>query len=216
VYVFSKQFDRWSFIKEVYDRREKGELNLASATGILMRKRGISLPDTYRIPMSLPMVIADAGARFLWQKFAQKNVFTRGGFQRFASLVLDRKVRATISHADPFRLKDIDAWHDLIFYRELFRWADHRGQLNNILGPAAEAVHGFNEYLENRDDLADQLPLVYRFDEYAQQRAQTLEMQEYLDVEGKFTERTRQDERIGELIEVLLDRAHAPAASRQQ
>jgi len=86
--------------------------------------------------------------------------------------------RFKVTHNDPFRMKDIDAWHDLWFYHHLVNESIRRhGQEEGLsrLAPDAKEIIKYSEFVEQRG-IANQIGVLSNFPQYANDRARALQL----------------------------------------
>ena len=198
VYYFSDRFDNWDVINVLYSKRELGKLK----DFIIDEVSSLSVKDIFEISL-------DCFQIFYRTLYHEKLVGTISQVESLGNKFLKKEgVRFAIDHTDPFRLKDIDAWHDLMYYRSIFSKLDEKyNGLNSIYKPEiANALLGFNDYLKSKRKLFfDTIPIVYNFNNYMAKRALELEIKEY--VKGnRFVETKRDDEEIGMSIAYLIER----------
>lgn len=118
-------------------------------------------------------------------------------------------IKVKAEHTDPFRMKDIDAWHDLWFYHHL---VDHAEQKYGSLARGLDAIHPMGERIiyfnERAGALAKGIPVLGNFAEYAYQRFRTfrgygLEVPMPIDLDGNLLVGPAPGEMIGESVNLL-------------
>jgi hypothetical protein len=221
IYLLSGEFDKWPVIDIVAKLRTKG----GTGSPEVLRDIAEEMYGTRSLGVFLrsaegPRAFFDAAFAlgsfelskgFKWLGIVRyKTMYTTiGGVRRIANTLFGKPVYVSIDHEDPFRLKDIDAFHDLQYYRTIlapFERGEER--LEDIFDEeTASAIRGANEYLAAQpEEFKQRLPLVYKFDEWFENRSRTLGIREYFTPEGKFSPRTASDEKITESIDYLKER----------
>jgi len=165
VFGFSSEIDIFELANEAYQRRQSGGFGAAQVF-VMALKNMLKHPYTLVDKMGAVEWIDFATA--LMQKVTGRNAsFYSNTAEQFGFFFDMAPIRCKAQHQDPFRVKDIDAWHDLWYYALAIR--QNHG-LEGIV-PYAEQLEGFNEIMQR---IKNDIGVLRDFPEYANQRAKAL------------------------------------------
>jgi hypothetical protein len=108
-------------------------------------------------------------------------------------------VRCKAEHQDPFRVKDIDAWHDLWFYCLAVK--ENKG-IQGIV-PYAGLIEGFNDVMQT---IKSDIGILKDFPRYANERADALKLGRPFNSNGELIVGPSYGEKIEETVEYLHNR----------
>ncbi|MBI5388860.1 hypothetical protein HZB01_00605 [Candidatus Woesearchaeota archaeon] len=122
--------------------------------------------------------------------------FDRRSIDYVGPLLFGGPVIAKAEHHDPFRVKDVDAWHDLWYYANIIK---ENGGLDGIY-PYAKLLEGFKERVQS---IQHQIGILQDFPAYANMRAEKLGMPQPFNAKGELIIGPAEGEDIQESIRVL-------------
>lgn len=182
-YVPCKEPNAWLFradfpfdeVNTFYQNRQGGKLDMFKVFSIIgpkfmIRAPFLSLTACYDIARGTGRAIvkAIAGSSKPWKFHAStleevSPMFFNGESAKFK-----------VTHNDPFRIKDVDAWHDLWFYKHLVNHTESHPDGRSVL-PYFSQVDAYSDFIE-KQGLPDEIGVLRNFPRYANHRALTLRM----------------------------------------
>ena len=209
IYFFGNEFNEWKLVNNIYHHREMGGGNMSAVARIIWRRlpMGITRHDNSALDTFFS-VAGDIIPIIRHLKRTKKVKSSLSTVEKIGRLAMGRRVKFTAEHNDPFRLKDIDAFHDLAYYMCLYDHLAESGGFASIYDTrTAQALGEFDTFIgERRTSLADSLYLAFNIGKYIAQRDKELQMNEYRDDQGYFKLQPRPDERIPASVEFLQRR----------
>lgn len=186
-----------NFIDTLYGNRNSGGVSTSELTenskGEILRRE----------PSMNPLEWADiiwggvcGGLRKLG--LPKKIKFHESSGNKFASKLFDGNVLVSADHSDPWRLRDVDAWHDLFFYQNIIKvalevyHARNFGELTNI-HPYASQIWSTNALFE---EVNQEVPFTRAFYSYAAERGEILGFGNAYEEDGKLLVEPHETENI--------------------
>ncbi|MBI5390093.1 hypothetical protein HZB02_01255 [Candidatus Woesearchaeota archaeon] len=161
-------FDRFfRTIDHMYAHRQGGDFGIDALIQHITR-------NMVQHPVQALRSISSGGARqlndlYAWWKQGKRLTLHAEQLEQLGYFLQMAPIRIKAEHQDPFRLKDVDAWHDLFDYALVIRY---NGGLQGIHAHAT-LIEGFQRPMES---LKKEIPLLRNFPAYANERARQLGM----------------------------------------
>ena len=205
-YFFGYQFQEWDVANAIYGNHERGGPRIGLLLDIFKARKWTR--HDFKLPVTSSLLLRDLFYVALHYLAFGDVHSTLGTFERAAKTVTGRRVKATIDHKDPFRLKDIDAYHDLVYYMMLHEEIDRRGGLKTVYSErTAQALEDFDTFLgEQPEQTKQELYLTYNTPDYLLLRARMLGIEEYIDENNNLQLQPRPDEDIDAAVTYLQKR----------
>jgi hypothetical protein len=118
--------------------------------------------------------------------------------------LFDRPMKMKATHTDPFRLKDVDAWHDLWFYHHVISQAKHEygdSGLEKII-PHADIIQSYDDHIRGTG-LDQSIGVLRDFEAYACERSLELGMPAPFN-DGRLCAPPAHGERIDQALTYLM------------
>lgn len=218
VYGFSAGLD-FEIVNEFYNRRQNGGLNVGSILKIVGNNLAKGLycnMEKGRVEQAVIGVI-DLISEFINYKtgYNKEIKITKKTLEGIGYYVFNKPIIVKAQHQDPFRLRDIDAWHDLKYYWIVLEQVKKQNPNSPYDGletiyPHARQVIEFNDSMK---EIKENIPILSNFSEYAKERFQTLnDLLPGLKLPNSFEEWVEQGPEPGEdikaTVEVLKQNLH--------
>ncbi len=205
--VFSKRFPLW-ILNALYRNREKGRLNilpLLTLGGAKFLTRYHSLSQHTKEVIRYNRQSLALRKEGIQRKFS----FSAATAKEIMQAIFNRKLLIKADHKEPFRIKDIDAWHDLWYYQHIFdevkqRYPDSSLDGLEHISRYAEDLVNFNERMQK---IKGQIGVLKDFRGYANKRASDLQMeQQPFNKDGTLAIPPAKGEDIGASVDYLIQR----------
>lgn len=178
--LFSSRYKQWEAMNIAYTERAGGKLMKILTFYELLKHRE---PDENRTQYS-PGRFATAIIRSLyhttknWQK-----TFRQDDAEVIFSTILGNDIHLTALHNDPWLLRDIDAYHDLVFYRLLASHIKEHGGWKSIFEPrVANALEQYAQFqAQQPEEVKQERILKYDQNTWFRRRVFELNIKEYQD-----------------------------------
>lgn len=195
VFGFSKNMDLFHIANEVYDKRESGKFGAKNVFALVF-KNILKHPLATAERLTMPDLI-DILKAFLQRVFKCKRTsFYSTTAEHFGYFLNMAPIKCKAEHRDPFRIKDIDAWHDLWYYALAIK---KNNGLEGIV-PYAQLLEGFDEVMQK---IKNDIGVLRNFPEYANQRAKALRMEKLPFAKGELAVEPAKGENLEATIQAL-------------
>ncbi|MBI4738666.1 hypothetical protein HY772_03755 [Candidatus Woesearchaeota archaeon] len=199
---------------ELYADRQGGSIGVRQFIPLLFRQKTLS--DFLHLPLS---VIAEgflyALTEILHRRGSKrKPCISHSAFEQIASVVMGGPFAIEFGD-DVWRMKDIDAWHDLFFYQHMIHeakktCATERDGLDAILNDAY-VISSFNGPMQ---EVKNSIGVLKDFVQYANQRAESQGRERPYDCYGHLRVKPASGENVQKALEHLIRYKAADAADR--